>query len=210
MGQISINKSKVLIVEGLDEVNFFTEYLSYLKLMEIQVIPYCGRGRLNEHINDLIKLPGFDSINIIGFIQDADFNTARSSFDSMVSVLNSYNIPCPDNPGGFATSSELKSGIFIMPNNQDEGMLEDLFLCILSDTEKDIISCIQGFQACFKNLPNCGLNQRNDVSKSLMLSYFAYRNPEVYRVGIGAQKGYFDFSHGCLSKIKEFLEELYQ
>ena len=119
--------------------------------------------------------------------------------------------------GGKTTSATLKEivkdnklwvGIFIMPDNENKGMLENLCLeTIISSPQK---ACIDEFTTCFSPhiLPEEQENFKEP--KARILSYLATRAPIVYSLGIAAKKGYWNFDHESLDKIKKFLTELFE
>jgi hypothetical protein len=70
---LAIVERKLLLVEGKDEVNFFTAALrDHLNLVGIQVIDYSGKTRLSGFLRTLAADPVFASVTGIGVIRDAD------------------------------------------------------------------------------------------------------------------------------------------
>ncbi len=51
----AITKSKILLVEGKDEVNLFTELLVNLDLTDVQVIEVSGKDKFPSKLEALVK-----------------------------------------------------------------------------------------------------------------------------------------------------------
>ena len=102
--------------------------------------------------------------------------------------------------------NNIKTGIFIMPNNIDEGMLEDL--CIESVRSKPIFECVNKYiECCLSHLPE---NKRNiNISKAKIQTYLAIKRPIANTLGLAAIKGYWDFEENCFSEIKQFIHNLF-
>jgi hypothetical protein len=94
-----------------------------------------------------------------------------------------------------------------MPDNQGAGMLENLCLETLKD--QNIESCIDQYISCFES----NMDQTEKVifnfSKAKVQAYLASRAPIVNSLGLGAQKGYWDFNHACFNQVKTFLHSLF-
>jgi hypothetical protein len=80
-------------------------------------------------LNNLDTLPGG-----IGILADADFEqSARKQFDSLVEKMareladSDLELDLPSQPG-VLTADPPRLGIFVLPNNQTQGTLEDLLL----------------------------------------------------------------------------------
>jgi hypothetical protein len=146
-----------------------------------------------------------NTIKNIGFVRDAEDREAAAAFQSICSVLNDYNLPCPTQIGKVIEQDGKKANIFIMPNNNDCGMLENL--CIASIRETDIFNCVDCFVKCYANMIS---KEKYILPKAEILAYLSTRTPIVNSLGIAAQQNVWDFSHKCFNEIKIFLIELFK
>src|SRR4028118_420970 len=122
----ALSKPKLLIGEGKEEVDFFTAFLSHLNIADVQVDQYGGKQGLPSYLRTLVVRPGYLDVVSLGITRDAD-NSAQSAFQSVCSSLNRASLPVPSRPGEIVGDSPQVS-IMILPDGQNSGMLEDLFL----------------------------------------------------------------------------------
>jgi len=89
-----------------------------------------------------------------------------------------------------------------MPNNADQGMLEDL--CLASVEMEPIFGCVDRYMECCPSaLPE---NERSrNPSKAKVQTYLAAQKEITNSLGLGARKGYWDFDYVCFEGIKQFL-----
>ena len=115
---------KVLLVEGQDDKHVVRHLC-----LRSQLIPqFCtldkdGLPGLLPEIGLEIKAPGR---KVVGIVVDANSNL-QSRWDAVCDRLRAVNIQPPDNPDptGTIISSVPRIGIWLMPNNQSPGELED-------------------------------------------------------------------------------------
>lgn len=201
-----IQATKLLAVEGKNECNFFESLLRYEHMDGIQRVDIGGKDKFQIELPLLTKLDGFRNVEVIGFIRDADTLPANSAFNSVCETLRKTNRPVP-NSIHLLADGKPKTGIFIMPDNQSTGTLESL--CLLSLEGQKIKECINDDLSCFYPDMNQSEKDKFNESKSRVLSYLASRAPITNSLGIGAQNGYWDFSHGCFGEIKKFLHAIF-
>lgn len=201
-----IQKTKLLAVEGKDECNFFEAFFKYFQLDNIQTIDIGGKDRFKNEFPLLYAMEGFSELTHIGFVRDAETNPAHLAFASICNILKEYNLPCPSTINEIIKNN-IAVGIFIMPDNQGTGMLENL--CLKSIKNKPVQSCIDAFIDCFKKIQVDEEKGKFNEPKSRVQSYLASRSPIVKSLGEGALKKYWDFNHPCFSDIKLFLTQLF-
>ena len=204
--KIKITSDKLLAVEGKDECNFFAALLAHEKIKDIQIFDIGGKDKFKHELPLLLKMENFSEIIALGFIRDAEANQAMSAFQSICSLLNTYNLPAPQEIDSIADDQYRRVGIFIMPNNINEGMLEDL--CFESVKDCPEFMCVKDYiKCCLAKKPKNNSNM--NLSKAKIQTYLATQIPIVNSLGLAAQKGLWDFDNDCFSKIKTFLHNLY-
>ena len=223
----TITSKKVLFVEGQDEINFFGELLKYIRIPDVQIISYDGKDNLKNELKTITKIPNFSKVQLFGIVRDAD-NNIEGAFKSICQILKNNNYMPPDKPNTFSSGAP-KVGIYIMPNNKDDGMLEDL--CLKTVEDSPLIECIDELIEC------ANLMYENGKVKEFFEKYDYFKNKEVYRknfsksngkikniakakaqaylsvmpkivssVGVGTEKGYWNLESEELNDLKEFLE----
>ena len=81
-------------------------------------------------------------------------------------------------------------------------MLEDLCLKIVED--HPVMECVNEFASCVSKLESTPKN----LSKTKVQVFLASQPEVANTIGLGAQKGYWDFDSPCLTELKQFLENL--
>ena len=66
--KMTIEKDRLLLVEGVDEVNFFKAFFKQANIDNIQIISIGGKTQLKKKLTALCHLPGFNKITRIGII----------------------------------------------------------------------------------------------------------------------------------------------
>lgn len=193
---LSITKTKILAVGGYDEINFFTALINKLRLKDVQVLNFEGKGNYKSKIRAIKNVPGFKNVTKFALIRDADVNPAISAFDSICSSLQSSNLSVPNNINEFSTSNP-SIGIYIMPDNLNVGMLEDL--CLKSIENTAIFKCISDFLKCSPYKPS-------ELSKAKVLNYLSTKTPLMNNLGVGALAGHWDLNSDSFEEIVKFME----
>jgi hypothetical protein len=200
-----IERENILAVEGKDEKNFFDALLKTLGIDNVQIIDVGGKDNFKNRFPVYIQSEGaLAKIKNIGFVRDAEDNEAVGAFQSICSLLKNYGLPCPIELCKVVEQDGKKVSIFIMPNNNDCGMLEDLCIAAIKDT--DIFNCVKCFVQCYESKIE---KTRYNLAKAEILAYLSTCVPIVNSLGLAAQQKVWDFSHPCFAEIKEFLISLF-
>ncbi|AEF97100.1 DUF3226 domain-containing protein [Methanotorris igneus] len=222
-----ITKGKILIVEGEDEKRFFKEFLNFLGISDVQILKYDGKNNLKNRLKVWVRDSNFRNVNIFGIIIDAD-NNSHTSFQSVCDILRNVGLKPPQKMYVFSDGYP-RIGVYIMPGNFENGMLEDL--CIRTVKNCPLIQCVDNLIECAKNLYNNGSVKRffesyeyfkqrgfyrnnfsnsngiiRNIAKAKALAYLSIMPEIVYSVGVGAEKGYWNFESEELNELRRFLE----
>ncbi len=205
--QEGIKKTKLLLVEGKDELNFFEELFKYIgKENIVQVINLEGKDNFKKKIPAFMNRPDFNKVEVLAVILDAD-KSCENTFKSITGTLKNVNLQPPKRPGNFSEAKERpKVGVFIMPDNGGKGMLEDLCLKAIKEKDREGMECVNKFLECAKKLQN-----PPEVHKSAKAKVQAFLSimPEVPNsVGRAAQQKCWDFDSEELRPLKDFLHRL--
>ena len=182
-----IKSQKLLLVEGKDEEVFFKIFLKRKKIDGIQIMSSGGKHQFQTLFPRIKKAPGFDEINSLAVIHDADMD-AYKAFQSICSVLNNNDMKSPDKISSFVSGSP-RVGVFIIPDGKNKGKLESL--CLSTVESEKIIKCIDSFIACIEqesNLNNSGYNPPKDIHKARCRAFLSAMEKDTPTLGIAAEK----------------------
>jgi len=196
-----ITKKKLLAVEGIDELNFFEELFKHIGMADtVDLRDVGGKDQFKNKMPALKKITGFNKLEAIAIIRDAD-ESLKSAFESIKGVLEKMDLKAPARPGKFSGGIP-KVGIFIMPDNANNGMLENLCLDTVKDHEA--MKCVNPFIDCSKELKE----QPKNIAKAKAQSFLALMPEIANSVGRGAKKDYWDFDSVELKALIRFLTQL--
>ena len=148
--RIQILKSKLLVVEGKDEENFFSAALGqHLLIGDIQILAIGGKQHLHANLKTAMNDTAFRALTSLAIVCDADStagratdisaNAAQATFITVNGILASLGLPQPPGHGLF-TPGSLSVGVFVMPDGAADGMLETLCLHRLPDNPASFAS----------------------------------------------------------------------
>jgi hypothetical protein len=207
MAKKRIIEEQLLLVEGKDECNFFEALLTHERIEEVQCIDIGGKDKFSQEFPLLVKMEGFKAVSAIGLVRDAEVNQAQSAFDSLCHTLNKHNLPVPSTPNVLNLGPP-KVNIFIMPDNQGAGMLENL--CLKTIEGQAIEKCLCDYLACIlANKVFLEEQEKFNEPKAKVQAYLAMRAPIVNSLGLGAKAGYWNFLHPGFDEVKKFLHTLF-
>ena len=195
-----IHQKKLIAVEGQDEVNFFNALLRYLGIADFDVREVGGKLQFKNKLPALVRVSGFSDVEVLAIIRDAD-NNAEAAFKSIGDIMKKERLKPPNQVNQFSDGSP-KIGIFIMPGNSDTGMLEDL--CLKTVEHHPSMHCVEPFIDCISELEN----PPNNITKAKAQAFLAAMPKLANSVGVGAQKGYWNFNSEELTDLKSFINNL--
>jgi len=203
-----IKFTKILAVEGEDEKIFFDALLGKLKISDIDIRIVGGKDQFKKKLPGLKNTPGFFHadgsyfVTHLGIVRDQEGQGADRAFQSVSGILQSLDFTPPERPNQFSITHP-KVGIFIMPGETIEGtMLEDL--CLETVNDRPAMKCVDEFSSCVSVLKT----KPKNISKAKAQAFLASQPVIVNTVGLGAQKGYWNFESPCLVELKSFLSHL--
>lgn len=191
-----------LIVEGRDQVNFFTEFVKRLALTDIQVQNYGGGDELRHFLPALVNMAKFNSVKGVGIVRDAEISAANT-LRSIQSTLGNSNLAVPQNPE-VRVGKDPAVSILILPGKNRPGMLETLLCETFSGTPEE--SCIDSFFQCIAaaSLPAI---KRPDKAKAW--AYLTTKPDPHHSVGVATMKGYWgDLNQPVFDNVRNFLKAL--
>ena len=165
----------VLLVEGIDEWHVINHLCEAHNVPETFGVHECGNDdKVLKRLNALILQP--EAPKTIGIVLDADQGIDRR-WDSIRNKLKNYPYDFPtslDVNGTIIAAKEglPKLGVWLMPNNQIQGMLEDFCLTMIDRSVqtyiRNVIENAQQASACTFKPPH--------FSKAVVHTYLAWQD----------------------------------
>lgn len=207
---LQIEKNKLLLVEGKDELSVFAEILNAIGRDDIQLIECGGNIQLKTKFPALIKSPGFFNVTSYAIVQDAD-NNAASALDRVQSLLRRCDQPVPTTSETYVDRDGLRVGIYILPGAGVTGMLEDLYLTTIAGTA--VLECVDRFVADLLERcpPVVGRGQfavPGATAKVRALGTLMATAGPHNRLGLAAKDGYWDVTHAAMVPLTSFIRDL--
>ncbi|MFM4925134.1 DUF3226 domain-containing protein [Aeromonas veronii] len=199
-----ISSDKIILVEGKDEIGFFTALCEKEELQEYQIIEVGGVDKFKNELPVIINDRNFDDVTSIGIIRDAD-GSINAALQSIKAILEKNGLSAPDGHSSIKAVENRKIGLFIMPGNRDEGMLENLVLDSVSNSPVKIQA-----DRYIENLKNAlppDVFPQNE-HKARLHAYLSGMKKFVPSLGLATQKGYFDLDSEHFNELKQFLNDL--
>jgi hypothetical protein len=207
---MSTNKkiSGQLLVEGNDDKHVIWALCKKFNIKEnFDVIDCKGIDKLYEQIPVRLKQSG---INTVGIIVDADTDL-QSRWISLRTLLTTQGYTVPDElplTGLIVTNAGNKRiGVWIMPNNNLNGILED-FISFLVPQDDELLPIVN---ATLQNLEDQKLNKYSLIhkSKAAIHSWLSWQEDPGTPMGLGITKRYLTTDQETCSQLINWLTALF-
>jgi hypothetical protein len=215
MANEQLTKTKAILVEGLDEQNFFTALFKHLHRDDVDIILVGGKENFKNEFPAFLKRPDFYHITSYAIVVDAD-SSAANTFQSISNLLKKHGQPVPKKLNEHTSEGNQQTGVYIMPGDLDNGMLEDF--CLKTVADHPAMPCLDNyFSGLKKVLTEKPENEPKDprkfyfpknLSKAKALGFLAALHEPFSSVGVAALNGYWNFEHSSLEELKSFLQKL--
>jgi hypothetical protein len=146
----------------------------------------------------------------LGLIVDADFDAENRKLELIEEIRNYYPITLEDfTEEGLIVkpANEEKFGIWIWPDNNENGILEDLYLMLVQDN--DLL--LNEAKRVVDNLPNIEpiRFKPQHKSKAIVHSWLAWQDNPGSPIGASIQRSVIDLNRPVIHKFKTWLQNLY-
>lgn len=199
-------EKSVLLLEGNDDCNIIDKFYKDNKI-NIN-FGFCNCGSDFKVLNKLDSLLRKDGApEVIGVILDADTDTDKRFQNVKDIVKDFYKLPNSMPKDGLVHKENgvPKLGIWIMPNNKDNGALEEFYLTLATDIDTGFIDGVIQ-QAENKNLTSFKPQHRN---KAIMHTYFAWQDSPNSPLHKSINKIALNNDAEVAQKFKSWLERLF-
>jgi len=182
---------RLLWVEGKDDIHVIYSLVHHFAVPEsFKVEEKKGLTVLLEAFEVALLNPA--AIAVLGVVVDADTNPVGrwQSLSNILATVGYTNLPATPAPfGTIITEANLaKVGIWLMPDNTSEGMLENFVASLVVDPETDPLwllseKCLQEALSISPDIP---------PTKGRLHTYLAWQNDPGTPLGQAITKKYFD------------------
>lgn len=178
-----------MICEGDDDLNLLSWLRDRAGIAALQIAKLDGIDPLAKRVQVLIKgIPGAVAPPSVGLVLDADHDP-RSRREAAHAAL-------------VRAAPTSRHGIYLFPDNEATGMLEDLYLSACRFPA--LASCARSYVTCAKAHHPTGFNE----SKVGYEAYRAIVRPTQRAVQHGLSEGDVNPAHPTLVPLIEFMRDL--
>ena len=213
--QIGTIATKLVLVEGNDDLRFFRALSRSIGTDDIVIDTYNGKSKLGNDLSDRVRSPGFQAVSSPGIVRDAD-DSSQAAFDSVIGSLRRVNLPTPDAPAMPIEQDGLRVSILILPPDAEQGELENVCLSSIEGTPD--LQCVESYFDCLSKVePSISANH---IAKARLHSYLSIgpvhttdddnitRRRPALRLGEAAEAGVWDWTSPAFERVANFLQNL--
>ena len=201
---LRIEQPKQVFVEGNDEVRLFGALAQHLGISDVQINQYRGRDNLRPFLKAIPLLDGFENINSLAVVADANSN--RNGTEQRIhAALSAANLPSPRRPLEVLAQDKVRVCYLVVPHGADSGMIEDV--CLDSVQADPAIDCVERYFECIEQT-NVRGPREVWLAKARLHAFLASRERPDLRLGEAADAGIWDFGADAFRPLKTLLELL--
>lgn len=194
----------LLLVEGHDDFWVSRRLAEHIGI-DVQnkvFIKICeGKSKIAPELKLLTTRDGFANVKAVGIIRDAD-DDLFSEFQSGCSALRNAGLKVPRSRNAFAAGPP-RTGVFVFPNNQEPGRLDDLCLRAVRIGQLRTLA-VDYVDNAIALKPNSNFQKH----KMVLHAYLAGLENCGLRVGEAATAGLFDWNADAFAPFTKFLKNL--
>ena len=220
--EIPAGKTRVILVEGMEDQEFFIQLGGRLTSTDdwlIHINQYRGKSELEDFLIAMAGHPRFGQVETIGIVRDADFTT--DAFQSVQDTIRRANaeihlaLPVPETAMNMAEGNK-NIVVMIMPSVERQGMLEDLVMDIFRNDP--ITTCVDAYFKCIREHGIAILEHK--LSKGRLRAFVTGKNVSDQAKGDDSEKLYLSdvfrmswwkpefWDHPAFNDAKAFLRQL--
>ncbi len=207
------NMTQILLVEGNDDWHLISNIRAVFNVAKTFDIVDC-KGIDNLLKGLPVRLKGSGEIKTIGIVVDAD-SDIQSRWSKLRQILKKSNLydDIPDDcPGGGAiihpnSAEDIKIGVWIMPDNNNNGMVEDFAAFLIPDGD----CLLHEVDKVLANIEERGLNKYKSIhhSKARIHTWLAWQEVPGTPMGAAVTKKYLSATPPICQDFVDWLNALY-
>ena len=205
--KMSEKYSKKLLVEGKDDQHVIWALCEKFHIPEVFDVTDCeGIDNLCESIPVRFKQAGIETV---GIIIDADVDI-NNRWLRIRNLLSTQGFEVPEdllNEGLILSNGNVKVGVWIMPNNKTDGMLED-FISFLVPQNDELLSVVDD---TLNEIESKNLNKYLPIhkSKARIHSWLSWQEDPGTPMGLSITKKYLTTDNGNCQQLIKWLQKLF-
>lgn len=192
---------RLALVEGKDEVNFYSAIRGHLGLADIEIRSFEGVNNLRPTLEALRSVEGFDRLVALAIVRDAEGN-GGAALQSVKDALRVNGFAVPEH-GLERVGANPAVMMLINPHQTPNGRFEDV--CAESVRDTPVMRCVEEYIVCLQRL---GTGMPTKEWKTRIHAYIAAQHQPQVSLGVAAGYGYFPFDHGAFDATKRLFELL--
>lgn len=200
--------NKQLLVEGNDDMHVIMALCQKFSVTEnFEIIDCKGIDKLFTQIPIRLKQSGFETL---GIIIDAD-TEIKNRWSTLQSIFSKQGISLPNeipNEGLILKTNSLTIGVWIMPNNDLNGMLEDFISFLIPKEDKLLPVANQTLEAIEKEKLNKYIPAHK--SKALIHSWLSWQEDPGTPMGLAITKKFLTTQEEICKKLISWLSVTFQ
>ena len=205
-------KDKVLLVEGRDDREVIFQFCNHHGIDNRSLFDVKDKDGVDSLIDDLsVRVRTGRNVKVLAAVIDAD-DDINVRWAQVRNAVGDYGYSFPDTPakeGTILNSSDTarpRLGIWLMPDNQVSGMLEDFLLRLTSEEDPLILRA----ENVVKSIPESErLFGETKRSKAIIHSWLAWQEDPGTSLGIAITRRYLDPTRNPAPEFKKWLEDLF-
>jgi hypothetical protein len=207
-----ISRPGLIFCEGIDDERFLVELLAFLSIDSIWVERADGESQFQGLVRTLRGRGNFEQLRALAIVRDADTDAGRK-FESVTDLLQAAGYPVPPTParlitGRFPSATTVTVGVvgvFIMPDGDSPGTLEDL--CLRAIEQDQALECTREFLDCVRTHTGVTCPDQH-IPKAKLNSWLASRANPTLRLGQARASRDIPPDSDAFGPIRQFLQEL--
>lgn len=199
--------NKQLLVEGNDDMHVIMALCQKFSINEnFEIIDCKGINKLFSQIPIRLKQSGFETL---GIIIDAD-TEIRKRWTALQDMFSKQQIILPDeipSDGLILKTNNITIGIWIMPNNNLNGMLEDFISFLIPKDDNLLLIANQTLEAIEKKELNKYISSHK--SKALIHSWLSWQEAPGTPMGLAVTKKFLTTEDENCNKLITWLTKIF-
>lgn len=197
-----------LLVEGNDDQHIIWALCQKYNLTQnFDVIDCIGIENIFRQIPVRFKQP---DIQTVGIIVDADIDM-KKRWVAVQNILKNKNLNVPENcpkTGLIVQNEAIKVGVWLMPNNETNGMIED-FIRFLVPDDDDLLPIVENHLLEIE-VQNLNVYPNIHRSKALIHSWLGVQETPGIPMGLAITKQYLDTNKENCTIFINWLQKLFE
>jgi hypothetical protein len=208
MSEFKYKGPKVLLVEGKNDAHLICALCIHFNIPETFGIYNCeSDNHVLKRLN--VLLIGSEPLEVVGVILDADAPSLASKWQSLSVLLTEagYDVPPAPMKGGTVIPAHGRPtiGIWLMPDNEVDGMLEDFCLRLappaaVAYAAQCVAEAARGGHATFTSTHR---------AKAAVHTYLAWQDEPGMPLGLAVKARALDPAQPIAAEFSSFLQNLF-